>query len=87
MRQVEAVQFKIYQSIFMLKYEFKDNLEGGKTLTIIGDNLIIMNLHSEAENHGALIEFLEDENNLKKYVEYLYSNPNRVFDINEILKL
>lgn len=71
-----------------VNYTYFDNNEGGKTLKISKSNgLIIMNLHESAEGHKELIEFLGTEDNLKKYVEYLSINPDRAFNITEILAL
>ena len=71
----------------MLNYTYTTK-EEGKSLIINKDNdIIIMHLHPDVEGHIELIAFLEDENNLKKYVNYLSSNPNTPFNLEEILSL
>jgi len=72
----------------MLSYSYTENQEGGKILVINQDNdIIMMNLHDSVEGHTQLLDFLSSEDNLTKYVNYLASNPNREFNINEILNL
>lgn len=71
-----------------MKYKYIHNEDGTKSLKIyIGNDLIVMNLSSEIKGHSELIKFLSDESNLEKYVIYLASNPDRPFNITEILAL
>ena len=72
-----------------MKYKYTSNEDGTKTLKIYLSNgdLIIMNLAVEVEGHTELMTFLENEDNLQKYVMYLASNPDRPFVLSEILSL
>jgi hypothetical protein len=72
-----------------MKYKYISNEDGTKTLKIYLSNgdLIIMNLAVEVEGHTELMAFLENEDNLQKYVMYLASNPDRPFILSEILSL
>lgn len=88
MQQEQQEQFKQHQLIFMLKYTYTNNNEGGKTLKIYKENgIIVMNLHESVEGHSELMSFLENESNLDKYANYLNNNPDRAFDLNEIINL
>lgn len=72
-----------------MKYKYTSNEDGTKTLKIYLSNgdLIVMNLAVEVEGHSELMTFLENEDNLQKYVMYLASNPDRPFVLSEILSL
>jgi hypothetical protein len=72
-----------------MKYKYITNEDGTKTLKIYLPNgdLIVMNLSIEVEGHTELISFLQDEEKLKNYVMYLASNPDRAFNLEEILSL
>lgn len=72
-----------------MKYKYVSNEDGTKTLKIYLSNgdLIIMNLAVEVEGHTELMTFIENEDNLQKYVMYLASNPDRPFVLSEILSL
>jgi hypothetical protein len=72
----------------MLNYTYQDNIEGGKTLTIFKENgIIIMNLHDSVEGHGEVLTFLESAENLDKYANYLANDPDKAFNLTEILSL
>jgi hypothetical protein len=71
-----------------MKYKYQHNEDGTKSLKIyIENNLIVMNLSEEVAGHSDLIQYLNDENNLEKYVVYLALNPDRAFNLSEILAL
>lgn len=72
----------------MLNYEYRDNNEGGKTLTINRDNkIIVMILHESVEGHTDLLDMFKNEEKLERYVLYLAENPNREFNLTEIKEL
>jgi hypothetical protein len=77
----------------MAKYEYEyiinpiNNPEGYGLLTIIVDNSpVILFLSLDSLDHAPLIPILDsDITSLEKYVDYLGDDPNRPFNLQEIL--
>jgi hypothetical protein len=79
----------------MARYEYeyiinpKGNPEGYRLLTIIVNNSpVILFLSLDSPDHAPLIPFLDsDITCLEKYVDYLGDDPNRPFNLQEILTI
>lgn len=79
----------------MTRYEYEyiinpiGNPEGYRLLTIMVDNSpVILFLSLDSPDHAPLIPILDsDITSLEKYVDYLGDNPNRPFNLQEILTI
>lgn len=79
----------------MAKYEYEyiinpiNNPEGYRLLTIIVNNSpVILFLSLDSPQHSILIPIFDSNvTSLEKYVDYLGDNPNRAFNLQEILNI
>ena len=79
----------------MAKYEYEyiinpiNNPEGYRLLTIIvNNNPVILFLSLDSPEHSILIPIFDSNvTSLEKYVDYLGDNPNRAFNLQEILNI
>ena len=74
-----------------VKYSYLKEISGYsetyRLITIELPNTIVnMYLDSSIEDHNKMITFFDsNEESLKKYINYLAEDPNRTFNIDEIL--
>ena len=72
----------------MYNYEYNETPDGNMSLKIhTPTGTVMMVLSPEVEEHAQMITLFQNTAKLERYVEYLGSNPDRPFRINEITNL